>query len=173
MTMALRGIQIHDYHTDSIVSLQQQKKKWKEEYSSLLSLPDNEDQKLISYERNSHYVPLKTAKSTDLIEHVDIDLRGGFELLVKVWDRGRRNEGTMTLVRSSDMIRGMQLSPNGSYILHGMVGTLCYTGLRPFCIKDNGKGHPAQTWKTNNGHSVSAPDVSKVTAGSSDRMVYI
>ncbi|GJY44253.1 hypothetical protein Tco_0432466 [Tanacetum coccineum] len=96
----------------------------------------------------------------------DIDLRGGFELLVKVWDRGRRNEGTMTLVRSSDMIRGMQLSPNGSYILHGMVGTLCYTGLRPFCIKDNGKGHPAQTWKTNNGHSVSAPDVSKVTAGS-------
>ncbi|CAD5180966.1 uncharacterized protein LOC135616786 [Musa acuminata AAA Group] len=101
---------------------------------------------------------------------------GGLDNDVKVWDL-RRNEVTMTLQGHSDMITGMQLSPDGSYLLtNGMDCTLRVWDMRPYapqnrCIKIfTGHQHNFEKNLMKCGWS---PDGSKVTAGSADRMVYI
>ncbi|KAJ6807188.1 U5 small nuclear ribonucleoprotein 40 kDa protein [Iris pallida] len=101
---------------------------------------------------------------------------GGLDNDVKVWDL-RRNEVVMTLQGHGDMITGMQLSPDGSYLLtNGMDCTLRIWDMRPYapqnrCIKMfAGHQHNFEKNLLKCGWS---PDGSKVTAGSSDRMVYI
>ncbi|KAK6914476.1 WD40 repeat [Dillenia turbinata] len=101
---------------------------------------------------------------------------GGIDNDVKVWDL-RRNEVTMTLQGHQDMITGMQLSPDGSYLLtNGMDCKLCIWDMRPYapqnrCVKIL-EGHQ-HNFEKNLLKCSWSPDGSKVTAGSSDRMVYI
>ncbi|KAG0470871.1 hypothetical protein HPP92_017571 [Vanilla planifolia] len=101
---------------------------------------------------------------------------GGLDNDVKVWDL-RRNEVTMTLQGHGDMITGMQLSPDGSYLLtNGMDCTLRIWDMRPYapqnrCVKIF-SGHQ-HNFEKNLLKCAWSPDGSKVTAGSSDRMVYI
>ncbi|OVA05157.1 WD40 repeat [Macleaya cordata] len=101
---------------------------------------------------------------------------GGIDNDVKVWDL-RRNEVTMTLQGHSDTITGMQLSPDGSYLLtNAMDCSLRIWDLRPYapqnrCVKIfTGHQHNFEKNLLKCGWS---PDGSKVTAGSADRMVYI
>ncbi|KAL1826999.1 uncharacterized protein LOC108205791 [Daucus carota subsp. sativus] len=101
---------------------------------------------------------------------------GGIDNNVKVWDL-RRNEVTMTLEGHQDTITGMQLSPDGSYLLtNGMDSTLRIWDMRPYapqnrCVKVmDGHQHNFEQNLLKCGWS---PDGSKVTAGSADRMVYI
>ncbi|CAI9108526.1 OLC1v1008143C1 [Oldenlandia corymbosa var. corymbosa] len=101
---------------------------------------------------------------------------GGIDNDVKVWDL-RRNEVTMTLQGHQDMITGMQLSPDGSYLLtNGMDCSLRIWDMRPYapqnrCVKIL-EGHQ-HNFEKNLLKCSWSPDGSKVTAGSSDRMVYI
>ncbi|XVF29586.1 hypothetical protein REPUB_Repub15cG0134700 [Reevesia pubescens] len=101
---------------------------------------------------------------------------GGIDNDVKVWDL-RKGEVTMTLQGHQDMITGMSLSPDGSYLLtNGMDCKLCIWDMRPYapqnrCVKIlEGHQHNFEKNLLKCGWS---PDGSKVTAGSSDRMVYI
>ncbi|KAI3959948.1 hypothetical protein MKX01_030239 [Papaver californicum] len=101
---------------------------------------------------------------------------GGIDNDIKVWDL-RRNEVTMTLQGHSDTITGMQLSPDGSYLLtNAMDCSLRIWDLRPYapqnrCVKIfTGHQHNFEKTLLKCGWS---PDGSKVTAGSADRMVYI
>ncbi|XP_024963387.1 U5 small nuclear ribonucleoprotein 40 kDa protein-like [Cynara cardunculus var. scolymus] len=101
---------------------------------------------------------------------------GGIDNDVKVWDL-KRNEVTMTLQGHQNMITGMQLNPDGSYLLTiGMDCTLRIWDMRPYaaqnrCVKImEGHQHNVEQNLLKCGWS---PDGSKVTAGSSDRMVYI
>ncbi|KAK9061545.1 hypothetical protein SSX86_018727 [Deinandra increscens subsp. villosa] len=101
---------------------------------------------------------------------------GGLDNVVKVWDL-RRNEVTMTLEGHQNMITSMQLSPDGSYLLtNGMDCTLRIWDMRPYapqnrCVKIM-EGHQHNV-EQNLLKCSWSPDGSKVTAGSSDRMVYI
>nr|XP_043628243.1 U5 small nuclear ribonucleoprotein 40 kDa protein [Erigeron canadensis] len=101
---------------------------------------------------------------------------GGIDNVVKVWDI-RRNEVTMTLEGHQNTITGMQLSPDGSYLLtNGMDCTLRIWDMRPYapqnrCVKIM-EGHQHNVEQNLLKCSWSS-DGSKVTAGSSDRMVYI
>ncbi|KAE8694868.1 U5 small nuclear ribonucleoprotein 40 kDa protein [Hibiscus syriacus] len=101
---------------------------------------------------------------------------GGIDNDIKVWDL-RKGEVTMTLQGHQDMITGMSLSPDGSYLLtNGMDCKLCIWDMRPYapqnrCVKIfEGHQHNFEKNLLKCGWS---PDGSKVTAGSSDRMVYI
>ncbi|KAF2298356.1 hypothetical protein GH714_022971 [Hevea brasiliensis] len=101
---------------------------------------------------------------------------GGIDNDVKVWDL-RKGEVTMKLEGHQDMITGMQLSPDGSYLLtNGMDCKLCIWDMRPYapqnrCVKVL-EGHQ-HNFEKNLLKCSWSPDGSKVTAGSSDRMVYI
>ncbi|KAL5724134.1 U5 small nuclear ribonucleoprotein [Ranunculus cassubicifolius] len=101
---------------------------------------------------------------------------GGIDNDIKVWDL-RRNEVTMTLQGHSDTITGMQLSPDGSYLLtNSMDCSLRVWDLRPYapqnrCVKIF-TGHQ-HNFEKNLLKCCWSPDGSKVTGGSADRMVYI
>ncbi|KAK1266743.1 Protein SPA1-RELATED 3 [Acorus gramineus] len=101
---------------------------------------------------------------------------GGIDNDIKVWDL-RRNEVTMTLQGHTDTITGMQLSPDGSYLLtNAMDNSLRIWDMRPYapqnrCVKIMG-GHQHGI-EQNLLKCAWSPDGSKVTAGSSDRMVYV
>lgn len=101
---------------------------------------------------------------------------GGIDNEIKVWDL-RKNEVAMRLLGHTDTITGMQLSPNGSYLLtNSMDCTLRIWDMRPYapqnrCVKTF-TGHQHNFEKNLLKCSWSA-DGSKVTAGSADRMVYI
>ncbi|KAL4567710.1 hypothetical protein LXL04_023302 [Taraxacum kok-saghyz] len=101
---------------------------------------------------------------------------GGIDNDIKIWDL-RKNEVSMSLQGHQNMITGMQLSPDGSYLLtNGMDGTLRIWDMRPYapqnrCVKImEGHQHNVEQNLLKCGWS---PDGSKVTAGSSDRMVYV
>ncbi|KAI6699087.1 hypothetical protein NL676_019206 [Syzygium grande] len=95
---------------------------------------------------------------------------------VKVWDI-RKGEVTMTLQGHQDTMTGMQLSPDGSYLLtNAMDCKLCIWDMRPYapqnrCVKIM-EGHQ-HNFEKNLLKCGWSPDGSKVTAGSADRMVYI
>uniref|UniRef100_A0A0D6R802 Uncharacterized protein n=1 Tax=Araucaria cunninghamii TaxID=56994 RepID=A0A0D6R802_ARACU len=101
---------------------------------------------------------------------------GGIDNEIKVWDL-RRNEVTMRLQGHTDTITGMQLSPDGSYLLtNSMDCSLRIWDMRPYapqnrCVKIL-TGHQHNFEKNLLKCSWSS-DGSKVTAGSADRMVYI
>ncbi|XP_078432790.1 transducin/WD40 repeat-like superfamily protein [Wolffia australiana] len=101
---------------------------------------------------------------------------GGVDDVVKVWDL-RRVEVVDRLHGHSDMITGMQLSADGSYLLtNAMDCTLRIWDMRPYapenrCVKIfSGHQHNFEKNLLRCGWS---PDGSKVTAGSADRMVYV
>ncbi|KAK4787949.1 hypothetical protein SAY86_019268 [Trapa natans] len=101
---------------------------------------------------------------------------GGIDNDVKVWDL-RKGEVIMTLKGHQDTITGMELSPDGSYLLtNAMDSKLCVWDMRPYapqnrCVKImEGLQH---NFEKNLLKCSWSPDGSKVTAGSSDRMVYI
>ena len=66
--------------------------------------------------------------------------KGGIDNEVKVWD-SQKGEVTMTLQGHQDMITGIQLSPDGPYLLtNGMDCKLCMWDMRPYepqnrCVK--------------------------------------
>ncbi|XP_015071049.1 U5 small nuclear ribonucleoprotein 40 kDa protein isoform X1 [Solanum pennellii] len=101
---------------------------------------------------------------------------GGIDNDVKLWDL-RRCEVTMTLQGHQDTITGMQLSPDGSYLLtNAMDCTLRIWDMRPYapqnrCVKIL-EGHQ-HNFEKNLLKCSWSPDGSKVTGGSSDRMVYV
>ncbi|CAB4262059.1 unnamed protein product [Prunus armeniaca] len=101
---------------------------------------------------------------------------GGIDNDIKVWDL-RKAEVMMTLQGHQDMITGMALSPDGSYLLtNGMDCKLCIWDMRPYapqnrCVKIM-EGHQ-HNFEKNLLKCSWSPDGSKVTAGSSDRMVYV
>ncbi|MQL76195.1 hypothetical protein Taro_008568 [Colocasia esculenta] len=101
---------------------------------------------------------------------------GGVDDVIKVWDL-RRIEVVDKLQGHSDMTTGMQLSPDGSYLLtNAMDCTLRIWDMRPYapenrCVKIFA-GHQ-HNFEKNLLRCNWSPDGSKVTAGSSDRMVYI
>lgn len=101
---------------------------------------------------------------------------GGIDNDVKVWDL-RRTDPVMKLQGHLDMITGMQLSPDGSYLLtNSMDCTLRIWDMRPYapqnrCVKIL-EGHQ-HNFEKNLLRCSWSPDGSKVTAGSSDCMVYV
>ncbi|KAM0913776.1 hypothetical protein ACQ4PT_011946 [Festuca glaucescens] len=101
---------------------------------------------------------------------------GGLDNEVK-WRDLRKNEVTETLKGHQDMITGMQLSHDGSYLLtNAMDNELKIWDLRPYAPENRNiktlTGHQHNFEKTLLKCSWS-PDNRKVTAGSADRMVYI
>ncbi|MED6215999.1 hypothetical protein PIB30_003646 [Stylosanthes scabra] len=117
-----------------------------------------------------------TAKLWDMRQRGSIQTFPDKYQITAVWDL-RKGEVIMTLQGHQDMITGMQLSPDGSYLLtNGMDCKLCIWDMRPYapqnrCVKVL-EGHQHNFEKNLLKCSWSS-DGSKVTAGSSDRMVYI
>ncbi|CAA6667744.1 unnamed protein product [Spirodela intermedia] len=101
---------------------------------------------------------------------------GGVDDVIKVWDL-RRVEVVEKLQGHSDTITGMQLSPDGSYLLtNAMDCTLRIWDMRPYapenrCVKIFA-GHQ-HNFEKNLLRCGWSPDGSRVTAGSADRMVYL
>lgn len=101
---------------------------------------------------------------------------GGVDDVIKVWDL-RRVEVVEKLQGHSDTITGMQLSPDGSYLLtNAMDCTLRIWDMRPYapenrCVKIFA-GHQ-HNFEKNLLRCGWSPDGSRVTAGSADRMVYV
>uniref|UniRef100_A0A2K1Y4Y7 Uncharacterized protein n=1 Tax=Populus trichocarpa TaxID=3694 RepID=A0A2K1Y4Y7_POPTR len=85
----------------------------------------------------------------------------------------RKGEVTMTLEGHQDMITGMQLSPDGSYLLmNGMDNKLCIWDMRPFapqnrCVKIF-EGHQHNNFEKN----FWSPDGSMVTAVQIAWLIY-
>ncbi|XP_024540287.1 U5 small nuclear ribonucleoprotein 40 kDa protein-like [Selaginella moellendorffii] len=109
-------------------------------------------------------------------EAADKVFSGGIDNEVKVWDL-RKNEVVMHLQGHLDTITGMELSPDGSFLLtNSMDSTLKIWDLRPYapqnrCVKTF-TGH-VHTVEQNLLKCSWSPDGNRVTAGSGDRMVYI
>lgn len=109
-------------------------------------------------------------------ENADQVIFGGIENLVKVFDI-RKNSLSLEMAGHFDSITGVSLSPEGSFVLsNSMDNTLCMWDIKPFALSD-------RCVKTLHGHVHNfekgllrcswSPDGTKVTAGSSDRIVYI
>jgi len=103
-------------------------------------------------------------------------ISGGIDNTVRLWDR-RQGKSTLQLTGHKDTITGLSVSPNGSYLLtNSMDATLAIWDIRPFCERD-------RLLKVMQGHTHNfeqlllkcnwSPDGSKVSAGSSDRFVYV
>jgi Prp8 binding protein len=110
---------------------------------------------------------------TDTAEQV---VSGGIDNDLKVWDL-RKNEVIYTMHGHSDTVTGMELSPDGSYLLTtAMDNTVRIWDVRPFapqerCVKIfQGNQH---TFEKNLLRVAWSPDGGKVSAGSGDRFVYI
>eukprot|EP00249_Psilotum_nudum_P009836 c22181_g1_i1 orf=149-1237(+) len=101
---------------------------------------------------------------------------GGIDNDIKVWDL-RKTEVLLHLQGHVDTITGMELSPDGSYLLsNSMDCTLRIWDMRPYapqnrCVKIF-TGHQ-HNFEKNLLKCSWSPDGSKVTAGSADRMLYI
>lgn len=109
-------------------------------------------------------------------ENADQVVYGGIDNLVKVFDI-RKNALCLEMGGHFDSITGLSLSPESSLVLsNSMDNTLCIWDIKPFACND-------RCLKTLHGHQHNfeknllrcswSPDGSKVTAGSSDRFVYI
>eukprot|EP00850_Spirogloea_muscicola_P007085 SM000035S13065 [mRNA] locus=s35:263044:265830:+ [translate_table: standard] len=109
-------------------------------------------------------------------DNADKVFTGGIDNDVKVWDL-RQGEVAMVLRGHGDSITGMSLSPDGSFLLtNSMDCTLRLWDLRPYAPEDRCMrtfvGHQ-HNFEKNLLRCAWSPDGSRVTAGSSDRMVYI
>lgn len=103
-------------------------------------------------------------------------ISGGIDNEVKVWDM-RQNDILYTLSGHSDTVTGVSLSPDGAYILsNSMDNTLRVWDIRPYapverCVQTF-VGHQ-HNFEKNLLRSCWSPDGTRVSAGSSDRYVYI
>lgn len=101
---------------------------------------------------------------------------GGIDGNVKVWDL-RKNGVLYKMAGHMDIITGLSLSPDGSYVLsNSMDNTLRIWDIRPFapqerCVKIF-QGHQ-HNFEKNLLRCNWSPDGSKISAGSADRFVYI
>lgn len=101
---------------------------------------------------------------------------GSIDGNVKVWDL-RKNGILYKMAGHTDIITGLSLSPDGSYVLsNAMDNTLRIWDIRPFapqerCVKIL-QGHQ-HNFEKNLLRCCWSPDGSKVSAGSADRFVYI
>lgn len=103
-------------------------------------------------------------------------ITGGIDNDVKVWDV-RKNEIVHCLKGHSDTITGLSLSPDGSYILsNSMDGTLRIWDIRPYVATDRCvkifSGHQ-HNFEKNLLRCAWSPDGTRISAGSSDRFVYV
>ncbi|XP_050087210.1 U5 small nuclear ribonucleoprotein 40 kDa protein [Anopheles aquasalis] len=103
-------------------------------------------------------------------------ISGGIDNEIKVWDI-RKKEIVYRLRGHTDTITGLSLSPDGSYVLsNSMDSTLRIWDIRPYvpgerCVKVfNGHQH---NFEKNLLRCAWSPDGQKISAGSSDRYVYI
>lgn len=101
---------------------------------------------------------------------------GGLDNIVRVWDL-RREQPTLTLEGHSDTITGLKLSPSGTHLLtNSMDNTLRTWDVRPYAPGDRCMrvftGHQ-HGFEKNLLRCDWSPDGRRITAGSSDRMVYI
>ncbi|XP_055838060.1 U5 small nuclear ribonucleoprotein 40 kDa protein-like [Episyrphus balteatus] len=103
-------------------------------------------------------------------------ISGGIDNEIKIWDI-RRNDVVYRLKGHMDTVTGISLSPDGSYILsNSMDNTLRIWDIRPYvsgerCVKIfNGNQH---NFEKNLLRCAWSSDGSKISAGSSDRHVYI
>lgn len=101
----------------------------------------------------------------------------GIENVVKVFDV-RKNAVIYNLVGHLDSVTGLSLSPDGSFVLsNSMDNTLCIWDIRPFVpsgqrLINTLHGH-SHNFEKNLLRCSWSPDGTKVSAGSSDRNVYI
>jgi len=102
---------------------------------------------------------------------------GGIDNLVRVWDVRKQGHPVLTLDAHTDTVTGLEVSPDGSYLLtNGMDNTVRLWDIRPYAPANRnikafvGAQHNFEhtllrcSW---------SPDGSKVSAGSSDRFVYV
>jgi len=103
-------------------------------------------------------------------------ISGGIDNELKVWDL-RKNACLYKMRGHSDTVSGMELSPEGSYLLtNSMDNTMRIWDVRPFapqerCVKIM-SGHQ-HTFEKNLLRCAWSPDGSRVAGGSGDRFVYV
>lgn len=103
-------------------------------------------------------------------------ITGGIDNAIKIWDV-RKKDVLYVLKGHTDTITGISLSPDGSYILtNSMDSTLRIWDIRPYaplerCVKIF-TGHQ-HNFEKNLLRCAWSPDGTKISAGSSDRFVYI
>jgi Prp8 binding protein len=102
---------------------------------------------------------------------------GGLDNSIKVWDLRKDDEPAMVLKGHGDTLTGIRVSPDGSHLLsNAMDGTLRMWDMRPYapqnrCVKTfMGHQHTFERLLLRCDWSA---DGQQVTAGSSDRSVYI
>jgi Prp8 binding protein len=102
---------------------------------------------------------------------------GGIENVLKIFDL-RKNEVSLDMIGHFDSITGLAVSPDASHVLsNSMDRTLCVWDIRPFstskdrCVKTfHGHQH---NFEKNLLRCSWSPDSKVISAGSSDRHVYI
>lgn len=100
----------------------------------------------------------------------------GIEECVRAWDLRKANQ-SMVLRGHADTITGMQLSPDGGHLLTNSAdNTLAMWDVKPLALESRHEqvfvGH-AHNFERNLLRCAWSADGSRVTAGSSDRMVYV
>ncbi|TRY72088.1 hypothetical protein TCAL_12366 [Tigriopus californicus] len=109
-------------------------------------------------------------------------ISAGIDNQVKIWDLRKPTQPAYMLPGHTDTITGISLSPDGSYVLtNAMDNTLRIWDIRPFvqtdrCTKIITGGHPNRhqhNFEKNLLKCCWSPDGAMVSAGSSDRFVYI
>lgn len=103
-------------------------------------------------------------------------ISGGIDNDIKVWDT-RKNDVLYQLQGHSDTITGLTLSPDGSYVLsNAMDNTLCIFDIRPYVQGERCAqvfaGHQ-HNFEKNLLRCAWSPDGHRVSAGSSDRFLYV
>ncbi|XP_077285600.1 U5 small nuclear ribonucleoprotein 40 kDa protein [Arctopsyche grandis] len=138
---------------------------------STVKIWDTRKRNVVSTMNSNYQVTAVTFNDTS--EQV---ITGGIDNDIKVWDL-RKNEIIYKLRGHSDTVTGLSLSPDGSYVLsNSMDNTLRIWDIRPFapverCVKIF-SGHQ-HNFEKNLLRCAWSADGSKVSAGSSDRYVYI
>jgi Prp8 binding protein len=100
----------------------------------------------------------------------------GIDNMIKIWD-SRKNALLTEVGGHTDTVTGMSLNPDGTHVLtNAMDNTLRVTDIRPFCTGERMVkmfcGHQ-HNYEKNLLHCAWSPDGAMVSAGSSDRNVYV
>jgi len=121
---------------------------------------------------NSEYQVTAVSFNNDATQVIS----GGLDNDIKIWDL-RKAQLETTATGHTDTVTGLSLSPEGSYVLsNAMDGTARIWDVRPFCTGERCakvfKGH-VHNFEKNLLHCAWSPDGTMVSAGSSDRNVYV
>eukprot|EP00095_Tigriopus_kingsejongensis_P001785 maker-scaffold225_size250570-snap-gene-1.16 protein:Tk01785 transcript:maker-scaffold225_size250570-snap-gene-1.16-mRNA-1 annotation:"wd repeat-containing protein 57" len=120
---------------------------------------------------------LNGVTSVTFNDTADQVISAGIDNQVKIWDLRKPNQPSSILSGHTDTITGMSLSPDGSYVLtNAMDNSLRIWDVRPFVQNDRCTkiitGHQ-HNFEKNLLKCCWSPDGAMVSAGSSDRFVYI